>query len=90
MLPISQGAIMVTMNDFREELQAQIKRAIGQGRPHVEINAGELHRVVSPSENRHPMACAAMREFQKPSDEVIHAPPAGDGPSFTLRYMLPR
>lgn len=81
---------MATMRDFREELEAQIARAATQGRPHVEINAGELHRIVSPSENRHPMACAAMRQLQKASDDVVHAPPAGDGPSFTIRYSLPR
>jgi len=28
------------------ELDAQIKRARAQGRPHVEINAGELHRLL--------------------------------------------
>lgn len=81
---------MATMRGFREELEAQIARAAKQGRPHVEINAGELHRIVSPAENRHPMACAAMRQLQREGDVVIHAPPAGDGPSFTIRYALPR
>ena len=36
---------MITMFDFRRELLAQISRAAKQGRPHIEINAGELHRV---------------------------------------------
>lgn len=81
---------MASMEAFRKELQAQISRAAKQGRQHVEINAGELHRVVSPTENRHAMACSAMREVQKPADQIIHAPPSGDGPSFTVRYALPR
>ncbi len=81
---------MATMDEFRRELQAQIGRAQKQGRAHIEINAGELHRIVSPSENRHPMACNAMRELIAGLDEVLHSPPAGDGPSFTVRYMLPR
>jgi hypothetical protein len=81
---------MATMDDFREELEAQIARAAKQGRPHVEINAGELHRVVTPDENLHSIACEAMRQLQSPDDQVVHAPPAGDGPSFTIRYMLPR
>lgn len=81
---------MATMDDFREELEAQIARAAKQARPHVEINAGELHRIVCPDENRHPMACAAMRQLQRAGDEVIHAPPAGDGPAFTICYVLPR
>lgn len=85
-----RGTTMATMDDFREELEAQIARAARQGRSHVEINAGELHRVVSPDENLHSMACEAMRQLQNVGDQVVHAPPAGDGPSFTIRYMLPR
>jgi 5-methylcytosine-specific restriction protein A len=78
------------MFDFRKELLAQISRAANQGRPHVEINAGELHRIVSRDENRHAMACRAMRELQLPTDEIVFAPPSGDGASFTLQYKLPR
>lgn len=83
---------MVTMDDFRKELHAQIERALNQGRPHIEVNAGELHRVVSPSENRMPMACNAMRQAKElyPHNEEIHAPPSGDGPSLTVRYVFSR
>ena len=81
---------MPTTEEFREEAEAQIARASRQGRPHIEINAGELHRIVSPDQNRHPMACNAMRQLMGPGDVVIHEPPAGDGPSFTVRYSLPR
>jgi hypothetical protein len=35
---------MPTTDEFRAELHAQIERTSRQGRPHVEINAGELHR----------------------------------------------
>jgi hypothetical protein len=48
---------VIIMLDFRKELLAQISRAAKQRRPHVEINAGELHRIVSRDENRHAMAC---------------------------------
>ena len=81
---------MPTTEEFREEAEAQIGRAARQGRPHIEINAGELHRIVSPDQNRHPMACNAMRQIMGPADVVIHEPSAGDGPSFTVRYALPR
>jgi 5-methylcytosine-specific restriction protein A len=81
---------VITMLDFRRELLAQISRAAKQGRSHVEINAGELHRIVSRDENRHAMACRAMRELQLPADEVIFSPPSGDGASYTVRYKLPR
>jgi len=81
---------MATMDDFRKELNAQIDRAARQGRPHIELNAGELHRIVNPGGNRLPMACSALRALKKPVDTVVFAPPAGDGASFTIRYALPR
>jgi 5-methylcytosine-specific restriction protein A len=85
---------MPTMDDFRREVIAQIARAQRQGRPHVEINAGELHRVVGdyPDAGAHrmPMACAALRELKTASDEIIFAPEGGNGASLTIRYKLPR
>jgi hypothetical protein len=81
---------MPTTDEFRREVLAQIARAAKQGRPHVELNAGEVHRVVSPQQNRHAMVCSAMRELITTTDIVVHAPPAGDGPSFTVRFSLPR
>jgi 5-methylcytosine-specific restriction protein A len=82
---------MATMEAFRSELQAQISRAEKQGRTYVEINAGELHRIVSRDENRQPMACNAMRQLMRePRDQVTHKPPSGDGASLTIRYALPR
>ena len=81
---------MPTTEEFREEAEAQIGRAARHGRPYVEINAGELHRIVSPDQNRHPMACNAMRQPMGPGDVVIHQLLPGDGRSFTFRYALPR
>lgn len=85
---------MPTMDEFRAEVIAQISRASRQGRPHVEINAGELHRTIgdypSATAHRMSMACNAMRESQTAADEVIFEPDAGDGASFTIRYKLPR
>lgn len=85
---------MPTMDDFRVEVIAQIGRAGKQGRPHVEINAGELHRTLggypSATGHRMPMACNAMRESKTEADEVIFEPNAGDGASLTIRYKLPR
>ena len=80
------------MDDFRTELRAQIGRAQRQGRPYVEINAGELHRVVGsyPGDHRMPMCCEAMREEQKQGDELVFAPKEGDGASLTVRYKLAR
>ena len=37
---------MAKAEDSREELQAQIHRAQKQGRRHIEVNFGELHRTL--------------------------------------------
>lgn len=85
---------MPNVDDFRNELKAQIERAQRQGRPHVEVNAGELHRIVGDypgQSHRMPMCCQAMRDaFNKNTDEVIFEPPEGQGASLTVRYRLPR
>jgi hypothetical protein len=54
---------MPTPEEFREEAEAQIARAARQGRPHIEINAGELHWIVSPirtSTRQHAKSCASF------------------------------
>lgn len=83
-----------TSDDFRKELHAQIQRAIRQGRPHVEINAGELHRAVGgyPGEShRMPMCCQAMRdELQNGDATVVFETTSGNGAALTIRYKLPR
>jgi len=82
---------------FGRELQEQIVRATRQHRPHVEVNAGELHRVVggypTKGDQNHsmPSCCKAMRdEFDRGNAEVVFATPSGDGAAFTVRYYLPR
>lgn len=84
---------MVTAVDFRAELEAQISRAQKQGRPHVEINAGELHRVVGgyPGSAIHsmPVCCDVMRKrAREMSSDPIFEPPSGKGASLTIRYRF--
>ena len=85
---------MPTQDKFRVELRAQMKRAQKQGRPHVEINAGELHRTLGGypgGSHAIPSCCAVMRnECKGGKVKIIHEPPSGDGPSLTIRYYLPR
>jgi len=83
--------------DFRIELNAQIDRATRQGRPHIEVNAGELHRTVggyppkTGSSHAMPSCCEVMRsEFRKGRAEVVHETDSGNAPAFTIRYELPR
>lgn len=83
---------MNDIEDFRAEIDAQIGRARTQGRPHIEINSGELHRVIGgyPGGGHHrmPLCCEAMRSAMKAGDEIVFEPPKGKGASLTIRYKL--
>jgi len=88
---------MPSTDDFRAELSAQIDRAVKQGRPHIEINSGELHRKVGgyppgAGENHAmPTCCAVMRdEFKRGKAEVIHETESGQAAALTIRFYLPR
>jgi hypothetical protein len=84
-------------DDFRDEIAAMIDRAAKQGRPHVEINAGELHRKLGGYPQKHnkyhhiPSCCEAMRaEFRRGNAEVIYETKSRWAASFTVRYNIPR
>jgi 5-methylcytosine-specific restriction protein A len=85
---------MPTAEDFRAELMALFARAAKQGRPHIEINAGELHRSVGGypgGSHRMPICCGVMRdEFKRGDAEVIYDTESGQGAALTIRYSLPR
>jgi hypothetical protein len=66
-------------------------------RPHIEINAGELHRVVGgyPPGAGHthsmPSCCNAMRaELSRGNAEIVFETKSGVAPALTVRYRLPR
>lgn len=88
---------MPTTDDFRSEVQAQIERAQKQCRPHIEINAGELHRTLggyppkAGASHAMPSCCGAMRdEYDSKRDIIVHETDSGHAPALTIRYMLPR
>jgi hypothetical protein len=88
---------MPSTDDFRRELAAQMKRAEQQGRPHIEVNAGELHRTLggypAQSGKRHSMSCCcnAMRKaFDRRRDVIVYQRSAGASAALTIRYALPR
>jgi 5-methylcytosine-specific restriction protein A len=87
---------MATIEGFRRELFEQIGRAASQDRPHIEVNAGELHRAVggyppaSGENHSMPSCCAALRAAMVSGDEIVYETPSGNSASLTIRYMLPR
>jgi hypothetical protein len=88
---------MPTREEFRAELLAQIDRATKQGRPYIEVNAGELHRVVGGyppkgvSSHSMPVCCSVLRaEMQSGKAEVVFETASGNAPAVTICYYLPR
>lgn len=88
---------MPSADEFRAELTAQISRATKQGRPHVEVNAGELHRLVGGyppqvGENHSlPTCCKVMRqELARGNADVVFETNSRQSAALTIRYLLPR
>jgi 5-methylcytosine-specific restriction protein A len=97
MLSGKQELGMPNVDDFRNELAAQIDRATKQGRAHIEVNAGELHRKVGGyppkggDSHSMPSCCGAMRdEMVRGHAEIIHQIDSENAPAFTIRYEIPR
>jgi hypothetical protein len=85
---------MANVEDFRLELQRQLRQAQVNGLPWVEIQSRDLHRAVGgyPNNGQHsmPTCCDVMYEEQHLSDSIVSKPPSGKGASLVIRYKLPR
>ncbi|GAB5467931.1 MAG: hypothetical protein Kilf2KO_09610 [Rhodospirillales bacterium] len=71
---------MPTSEDFQTELVTRIDRARRQGCPHVEVNSGELHRIVGSypgHSHRMTVYCEVMKSMMKSEDSVIFEPKEG-------------
>ena len=85
-----------TTDEFRTELRKQLRRARQQGRPHAEINAGELHRTlggyppkVGDRAAAMPSCCTVMwEEYRRGNAEIIFQPDRGQGASLTIRFRF--
>lgn len=79
--------------DFTLDLSRYFNRAKDQGLQYVDVNAGDIHRSVGGypgKDHRMPRCCDVMRAAMRKGDEILAAPPRGDGSSLTIRYRLPR
>jgi hypothetical protein len=84
-------------DEFRSELDGQLDRARRQGRPHAEINAGELYRKVGgypPKAGQNhsmPICCEVLwQEYRHGNAEIVFQTESGQAPALTIRYILPR
>jgi 5-methylcytosine-specific restriction protein A len=84
-------AAMVSIDHFRQGLQAQMFRTAHGGLIDVLINAGELHRSLGSypgSTHGMPSCCDAMQAVMKRGDTMLLDRTSGVG--MTVRYLLPR
>ena len=83
----------MTADDFRTELAGLFEAAANAGRARMVVRAGDLHRGVGgyPGTNhRMPLCCNVMYAEMVDGDEVLSAPPSGQGASVAIAYQLPR
>lgn len=80
--------------DFEEELRERWRQAEKSGAPYVDINAGEIHRMLggypSRGQNRMANCCQVMMKLRQAHDLTVSSPPKGKGASLVIRYALPR
>jgi len=86
---------MPTADDFKRELFQMMANAQKSGRECVEISARELYGRVGPPRGRNhrmPKCCRVMKAHLVADygDVIVNEPPSGQGPTFTIRYRLPR
>jgi UDP-N-acetylmuramyl pentapeptide synthase len=79
---------MVSVDHFRQELQAQMGRAATQGRIDILINAGDLCRSITRGGPGSDPCCDAMQQEFRPGDTLLLDRTNGVG--MTVRYLLPR
>jgi hypothetical protein len=79
---------MVSIDHFRHELLAQLRRAATEGRIDILINSGELCRTIAGRGCWSASCCDAMQEELKLGDTLVLDRTNGAG--MTVRYLLPR
>jgi len=82
---------MVSVDYFRQELQAQMGRATKGGLLDLMISSGELYRSLGGypgSMHGMPLCCDAMQAEMKSGDILLVERTNGAG--MTVRYLLPR
>ena len=84
-----------TADALRQKLHEIFVHATDEGKSHIDVTAKKLHGFFDgyPGQNhRMRLCCEIMRGAKTEVDEILHPhqPPSGQGPSFEIRYKLPR
>ena len=84
----------MTAVDFRVALAKLFGDATAAGRGTVVVRSGDLHRIVGGypgPDHRMPVCCNVMyAEMVDGVDEILTAPPKGQGASLAIEFLLPR
>jgi len=89
----AQLRTMLSAEDIRAVLKRRLAEAASQGKQHLDVKSGDLHREVGgypAQDHRMPLVCEVMKGEMKPGDQIIVQPPSGKGAPLTIRYCLPR
>lgn len=86
---------MFTADEVRTALFEIFEVAHKHAVREVTIVSGDLHRKLGgypapKSRHRMPVCCQVMKQLMKAGDEIVSAPPSGQGATLTIRYRLPR
>ena len=82
-------------DDFATALHGRFREASNAGCRWMYVTASNLHREVGgcpagDGGDRMPVCTGAMRAAMREGDTVLCEAPGGDGPTLTIRYLLPR
>jgi cytoplasmic iron level regulating protein YaaA (DUF328/UPF0246 family) len=79
--------------DFERALLSLLATDQDEGKPYLDVVAGDLHRMVGGypgPQQRMPSCCNMMIKAMNSGDERLSSPPKGKGATLTIRYFLPR
>lgn len=78
------------IKDFRSVIEAMKNEAHYEGKKFIEVNAKELHAIVSPNYNRMPTCCQAIYKQMLDGDEILSRPKenTGFGSYLTVRFYV--
>lgn len=79
------------MTDLKSLIDAELRQrfveARAGGMEYLDVVSGDIHKTLG-FNSRMRACCHAMREMMKTGDEILHAPPSGDGSTLKVRYFL--
>jgi hypothetical protein len=88
--PAEASPIVPNTTTFSRALNEVLSRSPGD---HVDVTAGELHRMVGSTRgnlNRMATCCDVMMKARRDDDRILYRPRKGRGSRLRIRYQLPR